>query len=140
MHTEPMKWSVDVEPGGLVWLDPGRMRPQLKEALQDCVESLSPAGTAPNLSTYWIDRVLAGLSDGAPAESVIASGNAWSLVRHGDMVTVRFDYASETTEDSETIPVDELVVGLSAYRDAVLQAFEDGHRLDERWWAQRNPG
>jgi hypothetical protein len=135
-----MNWSIDVEPGGLVWLDPGGARPQLKEALQDCVESLSPAGTTPSLSTYWIDHVLAGMSDEAPAESVIANGNAWSLLRSGDTVTVRFDYGEENKEDRETIPVDELVAGLNAYRDAVLEALEAGHRLDGRWWAQRNPG
>jgi hypothetical protein len=134
-----MTWSIDVDPGGLVWLDPGGSNPQLKEALQDCVESLSPAGTTPSLSTYWIDRALAGLSDQASGEAVIANGNAWSLIRCGDTVTVRFDYAEEAEEDRETVPVDELVVGLSAYRNAVLRALEAGHRLDERWWAQRNP-
>ncbi len=135
-----MTWSIEVEPGGLVRLDPGPERPQLKEALDDCAESLSPVGTAPSLSTYWINRVLASLSPAAPAESVIASGNAWSLVRHGDTVAVRFDYADEGEEESETIAVDELVVGLSTYRDAVLQSIENGHRLAERRWAQRNPG
>jgi len=86
-----MAWSITVEPAGLVWVDPGATQPELKEALHDCVESLSPAGTAPALSTYWIDRVLAR-------------------------------------------------EGLNAYRDVVLQALRDGHQLDERWWAQRNPG
>ncbi len=134
-----MTWSIDVEAGGLVRLDPGGERPQLKEALEDCVGSVSPAGTPPRLSTYWIDLVLAGLSSVVPLESVIASANAWSFVRHGDMVTARFDYSEEGEEESETIPVDELVVGLSVYREAVLEALENGHQLDERWWAQRNP-
>jgi hypothetical protein len=87
-----MPWSFYVEPGGLVWPDPGRERPGLKEALRDCAESLSPVGTAPELSTYWIDRILAGLSHEATAP-VIASGNAWSLVRDRDEVKARFDYA-----------------------------------------------
>jgi hypothetical protein len=132
-------WSIDLEPGGLVWLDPGPDRPELKEALQDCVESLSPVGTEPSLSTYWIDHALAALSRSAPTELVIASGNAWSLVRDGNAVTARFDYAGEGEEAMETIPVEDLVAGLTAYRDAVLQALHDGHKLDERWWAQKNP-
>jgi len=134
-----MSWSIDLDAGGLAWLDPGEQRPQLKQALQDCVESLSPVGTPPSLSTYWIEHALAGLSRTAPAESVIASGNAWSLVRRGDLVIVRFDYAEEDEGESETIPVEELAAGLSAYRDAVLRALQDGHELEERWWAQRNP-
>jgi hypothetical protein len=135
-----MSWSVAVEPGGLVWLDPGPAKPQLKEALQDCVVSLSPAGMPPVLSTYWIDRVLAGLSNSAPSEAVLARGNAWSLVRRGETVSVRFDYAGEADADDETIPVEELTEGLTTYRDAVLQALQNGHQLDERWWAQQNPG
>jgi hypothetical protein len=88
-----------------------------------------------------LDRsLLVGLSPAAAAESVIASAKAWSLVRDGDIVTVRSDYAEEDEVESETIPVDELVVGLSMYRDAVFQGLQDGHQLDERWWAQRNPG
>jgi hypothetical protein len=132
-------WSIDIEPGGLVRPDPGPDRPELKEALQDCVESLSPVGTEPSLSTYWIDHALAALSLSAPTESVIASGNAWSLVRCGNGVTARFDYAAEAEEATETIPVEDLVAELTAYRDAVLQALHNGHKLDERWWAQRNP-
>ena len=135
-----MAWSITVEPAGLVWVDPGATQPELKEALQDCVESLSPAGTAPALSTYWIDRVLAGLSGSASTEAILASGNEWSLVRHGDTIAVRFLYAEEGESESETIGVDELREGLNAYRDVVLQALRDGHQLDERWWAQRNPG
>jgi hypothetical protein len=106
MQTAVMSWSIDVEPGGLVRLDPGRERPQLKQALDDCVESLSPAGTAPNLSTYWIDRALAGLSRRVPAESVIASGNAWSLVRRGEIVIVTFEYAEESDGERQAISRD----------------------------------
>ena len=135
-----MSWSFHVEPGGLVWPDPGSANPQLKEALGDCVESLSPAGTAPDLSTYWIDRLLAQLLGSAPSEAVVASGNLWSLVRHGDTVAVRFEYADEVDDKSETVSVDALTAGLSAYREVVLRAVMDGHQLDERWWAQRNPG
>lgn len=112
----------------------------LKHALEDCVESLSPVGTAPSLSTYWIDRALERLSRPAASEWVVASGNAWSLVRHDDMVTVRFDYAEEGDPEGETISAAELAAELSAYRDAVLRALHGGRRLDERWWAQKNPG
>jgi hypothetical protein len=133
-------WSIEIEPGGLVRPDPGPGRPQLKEALQDCVESLSPVGTEPSLSTYWIDQALAALSGSASTESVIASGNAWSLVRYGNGVAARFDYAAQGEEaPAETIPVEDLVRELTAYRDAVVQALDQGHKLDERWWAQRNP-
>src|SRR5438093_5957255 len=136
-----MAWSIRVEPAGLVWADPGPSHPELKEALQDCVQSLSPAGMPPALSTYWIDRALAGLSGSGPTEAVLASGNAWSLVRRGDTIAARFDYAEEEGDlDGETIGVDELREGLTTYRDAVLEALREGHQLDERWWAQMNPG
>jgi hypothetical protein len=132
-------WSFDIEPGGLVWPNPGDDRLALREALWDGVGSLSPAGVAPSLSTYWIDMALAALSSSAPPESVVASGNAWSLRRNGDRVVVQLDYADEGDEPADTIPVDELSAELTAYRDAVFQAVESGHKLDERWWAQHNP-
>jgi hypothetical protein len=135
-----MAWSIRVDPAGLVWADLGPSQPELKEALQDCVQSLSPAGMSPALSTYWIDRVRAGLSGLGPTEAVLASGNAWSLVRRGDTIAVRFDYAEEGEMEGETIGIDELREGLTAYRDAVLQALREGHQRDERWWAQMNPG
>ena len=94
----------------------------------------------PALSTYWIDRALAGLSGSGPTEAVLASGNAWSLVRSGDTIAARFDYAEEGELDGESIGIDDLREGLTAYRDAVHQALGEGHQLDERWWAQRNPG
>jgi hypothetical protein len=134
-----MTWSFDVEPDGLVRPDPGSDRPGLKEALHDGVESLSPVGTAPALSTYWIDQAIAGVQDPASSGSVVSSGDAWSLVRDGDTVIVRFDYAAEGEEPTETIPVEELAAGLTDYRNAVLQALDGGHTLDDRWWAQRNP-
>jgi hypothetical protein len=133
-----MTWSFDVEPDGLVRPDPGDDRPGLKEALNDGVESLSPVGTAPALSTYWIDRALAALQAPASPGSVISSGNAWSLVRDGDDVLVRFDYGAEGEEATATVPVDELAAGLTEYRHAVLQALDGGHILDDRSWAQRN--
>jgi hypothetical protein len=50
---------------------------------------------------------------------------------------------SSTTEKRTTrgrpVPVDELVAGLTAYREVVLGALHDGHELDGRWWAQKNP-
>ena len=133
-----MNWSFHVEPGGLVWPEPGAHGPQLKDALWDCVSSLSPRGQEPKLSTYWIDRALTGLSSGRSGDFVIASGNAWSLLRSGDEVVVRFDYGDEDDEH-ETVPATELVAGLTAYREAVVRAIEDGRQLDDRWWAQRNP-
>ena len=133
-----MDWVFRVEDGGLVRPDPGSARPQLKEALEDCVPSLSPVGVEPQLSTYWIDHVLSGLTSERSAQAVIASGNAWSLIRSGDEVRVRFDYGDEGDED-ETVAVAELSDGLRAYREAVVRAIEAGHELDDRWWAQQNP-
>jgi hypothetical protein len=132
-----MDWVFHTERGGLVWPNPGPARPELKEALADCVPSLSPVGTKPRLSPYWIDDALSNLSSG-PSDGTIASGDAWSLIRSGDEVRVHFDYAGEGYED-ETVPVVELVAGLLAYREAVVRAVEGGHELDGRWWAQRNP-
>jgi len=51
---------------------------------------------------------------------------------------VQFDYGEED-DQGETVPVDELVAGLTAYREVVLGALHDGHELDGRWWAQKNP-
>src|SRR5437762_13739994 len=112
-----MSWRVEAEPGGLVWVDPGPGRPSLKQALHDCVGSLSPIGEPPSLSTYWVDGTLAALSPQAPTEAVIASGNAWSLVRRGDTVAVRFDYADDGEAETETISIGELIAGLSTYRN-----------------------
>ena len=125
-----MTRSFDIEPSGLVRPNPGDDRPALRDALWDGVASLSPAGVAPSVSTYWIDRALAALASSAPRESVVASGNAWSLLRNGDRVVVQFD-ADEGDEPADTIPVDELSAELTAYRDAVVQAVESGHKLDE---------
>jgi hypothetical protein len=118
--------------------DPGVERPLLKASLEDCAESLSPAGTKPSLSTYWVDQLLAGLSPGGPTEVVIADGNAWSLERRGDLVIASSQYAEEG-DDVESVSVDELVAALTEYRDVIRQTIESGHRLDERSWAQRNP-
>ena len=133
-----MEWVFHVEPGGLVWPDPGPARPQLKEALEDCVPSLSPVGLEPQLSPYWIAHALRGLSYARSGDLVIASGNSWSLIRSGEDVRVHFDYGDDDDED-ETMPVAELVTGLTAYREAVVRAIENGHELDGRWWAQKNP-
>ena len=134
-----MEWSFRVERGGLVWPDPGPNSPQLKTALEDCVPSLSPNGEDARLSTYWIDHALQGLTAPAqPDDAVIASGNAWSLIRSGDQVRVRFDYGDED-DVSEVVPVAELVAGLTEYRAVVVGAIESGHELDRGWWAQKNP-
>jgi hypothetical protein len=134
-----MTWSFNVEPGGLVWLDPGPERPMLKDALGECVASLSPAGTSPSLSTYWVDRLLARLSADAPREAGIWNGNAWDIERRDERVIVSFQYAEQPETEMESISVDELTVGLMAYREAIIRAVESGHQLDDRWWAQVNP-
>jgi hypothetical protein len=106
--------------------------------LEDCVPSLSPAGLKPQLSPYWIDHAISGLSAQGSDDRVFASGNAWSLIRSGGEVRVRFDYGDQE-DDSETVPVAELVAGLAAYREAVVGAIKEGHELDDRRWAQKNP-
>ena len=133
-----MDWVFRVEDGGLVRPNPGSAKPQLKEALDDCVPSLSPVGVDPQLSTYWIDHALSALTSERSAQARIASGNAWSLIRSGDRVRIHFDYGDEDDED-ETVSVAELLDGLSAYREMVVRTIEEGHELDGRWWAQKNP-
>jgi hypothetical protein len=134
-----MGWAIDVEPGGLVRVDPGPEHPELRQALNDCASSLSPIGTAPSLSTYWIDRLLGGLVIHAGGESLLANGDEWSLVRRDDTVIVRWDYGTEGEQERESIPVGELLAGVRIYRDAVERAIEDAHQLDDRWWAQKVP-
>jgi hypothetical protein len=141
MHDAAVDWVFDIEAGGLVWPDPGPGRGVLKDALNDCVSSLSPAGGSPGLSTYWIDRALErlGLQE---REGVIAGGNAYLLAWADDVVQVWFDfdyYDDDANEILDTITADELVEGLLAYRHAVVNAIESGHRLDDRWWAPQNP-
>jgi hypothetical protein len=140
VHTAQVAWSFHIEPGGLVWPDPGPESPELKEALWDCAPSLSPVGTPPKLSTYWIDHVLAGLVPMPPRDPRIGGGNEWSLVREDDTVTVSWDYAEEgEVTENETIAVEERAARLSEYRAVVLQAIQEGHELDGRRWAQKNP-
>jgi hypothetical protein len=129
-------WVFHVETGGLVWPDPGSAGPRLKQALEDCVPSLSPAGEEAQLSTYRIDHALSSLTSGRSAVEVI--GDAWSVTRSGDDVRIHFDYGDEGDED-ETVGVAELLAGLKAYREAVVRAIEGGHKLDGRWWAHKNP-
>jgi hypothetical protein len=106
--------------------------------LQDCIPSLSPASQEPKLSTYWIDHAISALSSRRSGDVVIASANAWSLIRSGDDVRVHFDYGDEN-DDHEAVPVAAFVAGLTAYREAVVRAIENGNELDSRWWAQKNP-
>jgi hypothetical protein len=133
-----VEWAFYVEHGGLVWPDAGPTRPELKEALEDCVPSLSPVGVEPQLSLYWIDEALSALLSSRSGDLVIASGNAWRLTRSGDEVRVHLEYDDEN-EEHEMVPVAELVAGLTAYREAVVRAIEGGHELEGRWWAQKNP-
>ena len=133
-----VEWVFHLEDGRLLWPDPGPARRELKEALEDCVPSLSPAGAEPQLSPYWIDHALSGLSSGESADTVIASGNAWSLIRSGDDVRIHLDYGDEDDEDP-TVRVVELVAGLTAYREAVVRAIEDGHKLDGRMVGTEEP-
>jgi hypothetical protein len=106
------------------------------------LKTASPASRLRELSRssrhIWIDHALSRLSLGQSADAVIATGNAWSLIRSGDDVQIHFDYGDEGDEDP-TVTAAELVAGLTAYREAVVRAIENGHKLDDRWWAQKNP-
>ena len=132
-----MEWTFVADVGGLVWPDPGEEAPLLKEALRDCVESLSPAGDAPTLSTYWIDRLLERCAEPRRVKSLLAQGNWWTFWLDGDVVRI----GDEDQDDlGEALLLTELVAGLKSYRAAVESRIGEGHPLEDRWWAQRNPG
>lgn len=132
-----MTWTFAVDANGLVWPDPGDEMPQLKEALRDCAESLSPLRTRPALSTYWIDHLLNRCAERGEGRLPLTRGNWWVLWLDSDLVRI----GDEEDEDlGESLPLVDLVAGLHEYRAVVQERIEEGHTLDQdRWWAQRNP-
>lgn len=78
------------EERGLIWVRLGPEWPGFNEALNDGVSSLSPRGTSPALSTYWIDHAL-GRMAAAPG-SLVAGGNTTRIERTRDGVCARSDY------------------------------------------------
>jgi hypothetical protein len=103
--------------------DLGPEWPGFNEALRDSVTARAPKGHPEGPSTYWIDRTLTALANGGPPGTLLVSGNATSLVLSVDGVCARSDY--ELFED-EQIPIEEFVVGMSAWRDATVELLEQG--------------
>jgi hypothetical protein len=114
-----MTWEFEVDSAGLVWVVPDDNYRGFSSALADSLGSLSPAGEAPALSTYWVDRAItwldAGGVDDPPVE--LASGNATVLQREGAIVKA---VALYDTFETEELPVDELLHGLLRWRRAIL--------------------
>ena len=136
-NTEPAAWRARTDDGGLTWLDPGPDRPALRAALEDCAETLSPAGEPPALSTYWVDRLLERAAELEPGD--IAHGNLWVLTAADRMVEVRMDVDPPSSEPIEVIETDDLIRGLQVLRSEVVVRLAHGHRLDDRYWTQKNP-
>lgn len=137
MNAERSIWRIWTDDGGLAWADPGEDRPALGDALKDCASTLSPVGEPPTLSTYWIDRLLAGLEQADARD--LAHGNLWVLTLTDEVVEVRIDVDPPTSDPLDVVAVDDLSRGLHALRDEVVARLALGHELDERHWSQQNP-
>jgi hypothetical protein len=133
-----MPWTIWVDDRGLIWANAGDDLPGFNEALADSISALSPIGQPPALSTYWIDKALAGVErhSGRP----ISSGNATSLTRDGEEVVAESEY--ELFED-ERMSVTAFVEGLRLWRTAVATAIQNNATISLRpgvtYWVQRNP-
>ena len=106
-----MTWAFEVDAAGLVWVEWDERYPGFSATLADALGSLSPAGEAPRLSTYWVDRTLTWLNAGGDEDPAIdvASGNATVLQRHGLTVKAIAQYEQFPTEE---LPKDEVILGL----------------------------
>lgn len=115
-----MVWQFEIDEAGLVWVVPDERFPGFAQALADSVSALSPAGSAPSLSAYWIERTLAWLvaDDQTLGVVQLASGNMSALEREGDIVRA---VALYDTFEPEVLPAAEVVSGLLAWRRAVLE-------------------
>ncbi len=113
-----MVWQFQVDDAGLVWVVPDERFPGFAQALADSVTALSPAGSSPSLSAYWIERTLAWLvaADQAHDAVQLASGNMSALEREGDLVRAVSLY---DTFEPEVLPADEVISGLLAWRRVV---------------------
>ena len=86
---------------------------------------VSPTGTEPCLSTYWIDVALKVVSGGTEDdERWVVGGNETELVVTGETVQARSLY--ELFEPEE-MPTDEFVMALQQYQEAVLAAIAAGN-------------
>jgi hypothetical protein len=133
-----MSWTISIDAQGLVWARVGTSSPGFDEALADSISTLSPRGEPPALSTYWIDRALAGVESGS--EKPFLWGNATRLTRSGDEVIAQSDYGLFA---DERMPVSEFVEGLKTWREVVLRAIREGGAISlaagVTFWPQRNP-
>jgi len=130
-------WRVWTDEGGLAWADPGPDHGALGAAVRDCASTLSPRGSTPALSTYWVDLLLDMIN--GDGEVTVGHGNLWVLTRVGDSVEVRMDVDPPTSEPVDVVGVMDLVRGLETLRSEVKGQLVRGHELDDRYWAQRNP-
>ena len=83
--------------GGLIWIDLGDQWPGFTEAMNDGISTLSPRGTPPDLSAYWLDHAASGLA-GTVGDHV-TSGNSTRIVLSTDGVIAHSDY--ELFDDEE---------------------------------------
>jgi hypothetical protein len=126
---------------GLIWADLGDGWPGFNLALADAVSALSPRGTDPALSTYWIDTALERMTPehAKDDEHKVAGGNETELAVAGETVHARSLY---DLFDPEQMPLDAFATMLGSYREAVLSAISRGERLrrpEGQYTSQRNP-
>jgi len=131
------EWRIRTEAGGLAWVDPGPDQGALRQALGDCVSTLSPRGEAPGLSSYWIDRLLDRLEAG---EGEVAHGNLWVFTLVDQAVEIRMDVDDPASEPLASVDLTTLIHGLRTLRAEVQSRIAAGHVLDDRHWSQQNPG
>jgi hypothetical protein len=115
---------------GLIWIELGADWPGFTRALDDSVSSLSPRGTPPGLSTYWIDVTLDGLkASPTTGEHRIVGGNETEFVVAGENVQARSLYELFETEE---MPRQDFEGILRTYREAVITAIGAKRRSSSR--------
>lgn len=142
LHDAQMRWAFEITALGLVEFEPDPDYPGFAQALADSAGSLSPNGTTPALSTYWVDRCITWASryDDPTTTAELSSGNTTVLLRRGDSVVAESLYE---LFEPEMLPAREVIAGLVCWRRAILERIAAcGADLPDtgRYWAQRNPG
>lgn len=118
-----MTWLFETDEAGLVWVAAHESYPGFSAALADSLGSLSPRGETPSLSTYWIDRALTWLASNEDGDQrvEVSSGNATALEQEGQVVQA---VALYETFEPESLPTGEVVLGLLAWRRAIIDRIE----------------